>query len=338
MFKKGCYRFMILVLCLLPLGLAGCSTPTAAPPEAEAPTGFVFVDTDGDLTADPPTDPALWRDPEVLTFSYAPLEEAGAYADIFTDFVEFLSEKTGKEVVQNVMESNSAGIISMRDGQLDIGSFAAGTTCYAVKLAGYVPCAVKGFDDGFQGYSLAVLVRADSPYTQLSEMKGKIVAHANESSNSGHLAPLALLPQEGIIPGEDYEIVFSGSHENSVFGVLDGTYDFACVAARSSVFDRMVADGRVNEEDFRIIWLSNTFPTSSFGYSYDLNPDLVAKIKEAFDEYRFTPEMTAAFGNTTRFSPVTYIRDYSVVRLIAESAGEQFDEAGLQKMIESEAK
>jgi phosphonate transport system substrate-binding protein len=298
-----------------------------------------YLDADGDLTADPPTDSKKWRDPDVLTFSYAPLEEAGAYANIFDDFVNFLSEKTGKQVVQEVMESNSAGLISMRDGKLDIGSFASGTTCYAVNLAGYVPCSVKGWADRAQGYSLAILVRADSPYTEegwRDEIKGKKVAHANESSNSGHLAPLALLPQEGVVPGTDYEILFSGSHENSVYGVLDGTYEFACVAARESVFDRMVASGKVNEEDFRILWLSPTFPTSSFGYAYDLHPDLVAKIKEAFNEYEFTAEMTAAFTGTDRFFPVTYLRDYNVVRLIAESAGEKFDEAGLQKLIDSD--
>jgi phosphonate transport system substrate-binding protein len=150
------------------------------------------------------------------------------------------------------------------------------------------------------------------------------------------LAPLALLPPEGIIPGKDYEILFSGSHEKSVFGVLDGTYDFGCVAARTSVFDRMVAAGQVKDEDFRIIWQSNTFPTSSFGYAHDLNPALAKKITEAFTEYRFTPDMVTAFGNTTRFYPITYARDYSVVRLIAETTGESFNEEGLQKMIEAE--
>jgi phosphonate transport system substrate-binding protein len=145
-----------------------------------------------------------------------------------------------------------------------------------------------------------------------------------------------LFPKEGVKPGEDYKILFSGSHEKSVFGVLSGEYDFACVAARSSVFDRMVADGRVKEADFRIIWTSSKFPTSSFGYAYDLHPDLVKKIKEAFNEYKFTPAMIAAFGKTTRFFPITYMRDYSVVRLIAGSAGEKFDEAGLQNMIKAE--
>jgi phosphonate transport system substrate-binding protein len=317
------------------LGLSGCAKKAeAAKDNGDLADGY--TDNDGDLTADTPTNSKQWRNPDALSFAYAPLEEAGAYRDIFGGFVNFLSEKTGKKVEQIIMESNSGGIVQMRDKKLDIGSFSAGATCYAVNLAGYIPCAVKGFEDKFQGYSLAVLVRADSPYTKLAEMKGKKVAHANASSNSGHLAPLALLPQEGIKPGEDYEILFSGSHENSVFGVLSGEDDFACVAARSSVFDRMVTAGRIKEEDFRIIWLSSTFPTSSFGYAYDLHPDLVKKIREAFDEYRFTPEMIAAFENTTRFFPITYMRDYSVVRLFAESAGERFDDEGLQKMIEAE--
>jgi phosphonate transport system substrate-binding protein len=326
MIKKG-------LLLIAIIALASC-TPQAPKDNGNLADGF--TDNDGNLTADPPTNSKNWRNPDTLTFAYAPLEEAGAYTEIFGDFVKFLSEKTGKRVEQLVMESKSDGLVQMHDGKLDIGSFSAGATCYAVNLAGYVPCAVKGFEDGFQGYSLAVLVRADSPYTKLSEMKGRTVAHANANSNSGHLAPLALLPQEGIKPGEDYEILFSGSHEKSILGVLSGDYDFACVAARSSVFDRMVADGRINEDDFRIIWLSSTFPTSSFGYAYDLHPELVEKIKEAFDEYRFTPEMIAAFGNTTRFFPISYMRDYSVVRLIAEATGEKFDEAGLQAMIEAE--
>jgi phosphonate transport system substrate-binding protein len=322
---------------LVVLGLSGCAPKAkAGAAKSYGDLAVGYIDAKGDLTADPPTASKQWRNPDTLTFAYAPLEEAGAYADIFSGFVNFLSEKTGKKDEQVIMESNSGGIVQMRDGKLDIGSFSSGATCYAVNLAGYVPCAVKGFEDGFQGYRLAVLVRADSPYTKLVEMKGKKVAHANANSNSGHLAPLALLPQEGVKPGEDYEIIFSGSHENSVFGVLSGEYDFACVAARSSVFDRMVAAGRVNEEDFRIIWLSSTFPTSSFGYAYDLHPDLIKKIREAFNEYRFTPEMIAAFGKTTRFFPITYMRDYSVVRLIAEATGERFDDAGLQAMIEAE--
>jgi phosphonate transport system substrate-binding protein len=46
--------------------------------------------------------------------------------------------------------------------------------------------------------------------------------------------------------------------------------------------------------------------------------------------------MIAAFGETNRFYPITYMRDYNVVRLIAEATGERFDDAGLQKMIEAE--
>ncbi|MDR3319202.1 MAG: PhnD/SsuA/transferrin family substrate-binding protein, partial [Clostridiales bacterium] len=285
-------------------------------------------------------------------------------------FVAFLAEKTGKTVVQNVVEHESSAIIEMRDHKLDIGSFAAGTTCYAVNLAGYVPYAVKGTSAGPQSYRLGVVVAKNNydsgRFTTILDMKGAYVAHATATSSSGHIAPLALLPQEGITPGVDYEIHFSGSHEASIYGVLgkkvvlgedgkaivkpDGTneledtepYDFGCVAAHSSEFDRMVRAGKIKAEDFEFIWESGLFLTSSFGWAYDLHPDLIAKIKAAFDEYLFSEDMITVFGEVDglpvdRFSPISYLRDYSVTRTMAQAVGTTFDEAGLLELIDSEA-
>jgi len=79
------------------------------------------------------------------------------------------------------------------------------------------------------------------------------------------------------------------------------------------------------------------FPTSSFGYAHDLNPELVKKIVAAFNEYRFTPEMQKTFGGADRFFPVTYQKDWAVIRDIAEANGETFNQSGLQKIAEKEA-
>jgi phosphonate transport system substrate-binding protein len=295
-----------------------------------------YRDDDGDLTADPPLDPKEWKDPDTLVFADAPLEDVVEFKTIYAGFLEFLSQKTGKKVEYRVLETNSGGIEDMRSGRLHLASFSTGATCYAVNLAGYVPIAVKGDEKSFQGYRLIVLVKSDSPIQELSDLKGKKVAHTSPTSNSGHIAPVALFPQEGITPGEDYEIVFSGNHEKSIIGVGAGEYEAACVG--SSLFDRIVAGGDVKESDYRIVWESSVFPTSSFGYAHDLHPDLVKKIKEAFFEYRFTPSMIKAFGGMDRFSPITYLRDEKVTRLIASAGGEKFDEEGLQSMAAAENK
>ena len=82
----------------------------------------------------------------------------------------------------------------MRSGRLHVAGFSTGPTGFAVNLAGAVPFAAKGSEKGPHGYHLISIVRTDSPYQKLADLKGKRVAHTSPSSNSGHLAPLVLYP------------------------------------------------------------------------------------------------------------------------------------------------
>src|SRR6478736_9548399 len=192
----------------------------------------------------------------------------------------------------------------MRSGRLHVAGFSTGPTGFAVNMAGAIPFAAKGTEKGPHGYHLLSIVKKDSPYQKLSDLKGKRVAHTSPSSNSGHLAPLVLYPPEGLKPNEDYHPLMSGGHDKSTLGVASGDYDMAPVA--SDVFYRMVARGTVKGDDFRILYESPLFPTSSFAYSYDLKPELVTKIRECFFAYRFTPEMIKEFDGHDRFFPITY--------------------------------
>ncbi len=316
--------------------LASVAVAADAPCKNRGDLDKMYCDDDGDLTADPPKDSKQWKNPSTLVFTYTPVEDPAVYKDAFADFQNFISKKTGKKVIYYTVHSNSAEVEAMRSGRLHIAGFSTGPTCFAVNLAGYVPIAVKGYEKEFQGYRLIVVVKKDSPYQKLTDLKGKKVAHTAPSSNSGHLAPLALFPKDGMTPGKDYEIAFSGKHDQSIMGVAHGDYEAACVA--SDVFKRMAGAGRINEADFRTIWQSSIFPTSSFGYAHDLHPDLVKKIKEAFFEYRYNAEMQKTFGGADRFFPVTFKQDYELIRIIANASGEKFDAENLKKMQEAEQK
>jgi len=65
-----------------------------------------------------------------------------------------------------------------------------------------VPFAVKGYEKEFQGYNLIVIVKKESPYQRLSDLKGKKFAHTSPSSNSGHMAPMAAVPCAGTYSGK----------------------------------------------------------------------------------------------------------------------------------------
>ena len=289
----------------------------------------LYCDENKDLVADAPKDPKRWKNPSTLVFTYTPVEDAAVYETAFKPFLDYLGKCTGKRVVYFAVQSNAAEIEAMRAGRLHVGGFSTGPTGFAVNLAGAVPFAIKGTEKELQGYNLIMIVKRASPYQKIADLKGKKVAHTSPSSNSGHLAPQVLFPPEGLAPDKDYKVLFSGGHGQSVKGVESGDYDAAPVA--SDVFTRMAARGEIKADDFRIIYRSPLFPTSSFAYAHDLAPDFAKVLTKCFYDYRFTPEMVKTFGGADRFFPITYEKDWAVVRKIAEETGTPFNRAAYEK-------
>ncbi|MEB2401271.1 MAG: phosphate/phosphite/phosphonate ABC transporter substrate-binding protein [Alcaligenaceae bacterium] len=289
----------------------------------------MYCDENNDLVADTPTDPAKLKTPSTIVFTYTPVEDPAVYAEIFSPFTKHLAQCMDRKVVFYQVQSNAAEIEAMRSNRLHVGGFSTGPTNFAVNLAGAVPFAVKGNADGFQGYNLILIVKKDSPYKKPADLKGKKVAHTSPSSNSGNMAPIALFPKEGLVPGKDYQFLYSGKHDQSVMGVNSGDYDAAAVA--SDVFHRMAERGQVKEDDFRVIYRSEKFPTSSFAYAYDLEPAFRDKMLKCFYDYRFPKEMQEAFDGADRFYPVTYQKDWAIVRDVAKAGGESFTRSAYDK-------
>jgi phosphonate transport system substrate-binding protein len=281
----------------------------------------IYCDANRDLLADTPTDPARLKNPSTLVFTYTPVEDPAKYENAFKPFTEYLAQCTSKRVVFFQVQNNAAQIEALRSGRLHVGGFSTGPTVFAVNKAGAIPFAVKGNDKGFQGYNLITIVKASSSLRGLADLKGKKVAHTSPSSNSGHLAPLALLPGQGLTPGRDYEVRFSGKHDQSVLGVNSGDYDAAHVA--SDVFDRMADRGQIKEADFRVIYRSQLFPTSSFAYAHDLEPALAQRLVKCFTDFRFPESMKKDFDGVDRFVPISYQREWAVVREVEKVAAEQ---------------
>jgi phosphonate transport system substrate-binding protein len=281
----------------------------------------IYCDANRDLLADTPADASKQKNPSTLVFTYTPVEDPAKYENAFKPFTDYLAQCTGKRVVFFQVQNNAAQIEALRSGRLHVGGFSTGPTVFAVNKAGAIPFAVKGNEKGYQGYNLITIVKASSPFQKLGDLKGKKVAHTSPSSNSGHLAPLALLPAQGLAPGKDYEVRFSGKHDQSVLGVNSGDYDAAHVA--SDVYERMAARGQIKESDFRILYRSQIFPTSSFAHAHDLQPALAQQIVKCFNDFRFPEAMKKDFEGVDRFVPISYQKDWAVVREVDQVAAQQ---------------
>jgi hypothetical protein len=86
-----------------------------------------FTDSDADLVADSPEDSAQWIDPDILTFSYVASSEGGAvYAQVWSDFIARLEEKTGKKVNDLKRDSPEDMLLALKPGRLHVSALNTG--------------------------------------------------------------------------------------------------------------------------------------------------------------------------------------------------------------------
>ncbi len=311
------------------VGLLWAAAPANA---AECPRGDLdvgFCDTNGDLVADTPSDPSKLLDPDTLIFSYTQVEVPSVYEYVFTVFIAYLAEKTGKKVKWYGAESYAAQVEAMRSGRLHVAGISTGPTVFGVNLAGYVPFAIMGKGGEIFGYKLQLITHKDSDIKEVKDMKGRKIAHVTPSSNSGNQAPRAFFKEMGVVPDEDYEVIYSGKHDNSIMGVANKDYDAAPIA--SSVLDRMHNKGTVNKDDLRVIWESQTFPTTSYGLAHNLKPDLQKKLVDAFLTFDWKgTAMYEEFKPRDGFVSITFKEHWAPIRLIQKENGIIYTKAALE--------
>lgn len=276
-----------------------------------------YVDLDGDLVADAPVDAKDWKDPSTLIFAYSPVEDPAVYEEVFAEFLEYLSERLDRPVRWFGVRSYAAQVEAMRAGRLHISGFASGSVQDAVNSAGFVPQTAMGTENGMLGYTMVIITRQDSGIESVEDLKGKTIPFVSESSGSGYFAPRALLYEEfNMLPTQDYDVTFSGSHDNSILGVFHGDYIAAPVA--NTVIDRMELGGRIDDRStwMKVIYESPIFPVTAYGVAHDLHPELQEAIKQAFLEFDWTGTMLDEQWEEDRFVEIDYQRDWEIQRTI----------------------
>ena len=288
-----------------------------------------FTDADGDMVADTPKDAKQQVDPSVLVFSYTPVEDPAMYGKVWDGFIKHLEKTTGKRVQFFPVQSNAAQLEAMRAGRLHVAGFNSGSVPLAVNCAGFVPFTLMASKDGQYGYEMEIITFPGSGVTRIEDIKGKKMAFTAQTSNSGYRAPSALLKKEyNLEAGKDYEPVFSGKHDNSVIGVANKDYPAAAIA--NEVMFRIMERGVVKKDQIVTIYKSKTYPTTGYGMVYNLKPELVAKVKEAFFTYPWEgSELAKEFASTTppmqKFLPINYKEHWQSVRESDEAVGVKYE-------------
>ena len=125
-----------------------------------------------------------------------------------------------------------------------------------------------------------------------------------------------------LVAKRDYEPVFSGKHDNSVLGVANKDYEAAAIA--NEVMFRMFERKVVDKAKIRTIYKSETFPTTSYGLTHNLDPAW-PQVREAFFSFPWEGSaLKAEFKTEDRFVPITYQKDWSVIRKIDGASGVKY--------------
>lgn len=285
----------------------------------------------GDPVQETPSNDEDLLDPDKLAFAMTPTEDPAAYRDTMQPLMDNIAEETGKEVEYFPLQSYASMIEAMRSERLHVGGFSTGPTPFAVNLAGAVPFSIQVSNDGAFGYRLWLATQADNDeITALEDLAGKRIAHSEPSSNSGNQAPRALFENQGITPDEDYEVSYSGGHEQSILGVANGDYDAAPVC--STCATRVANAGNVDPEAIKVVWASDPFPTTSFNYRYNLTPEIQEGVRKAFLDYDYSDtEIAETFEGRGKWTEIEYATAYDIILQIQEKNGVEYNTGNLEE-------
>ena len=102
-------------------------------------------------------------------------------------------------------------------------------------------------------------------------------------------------------------------------GVVNKDYEAAPVA--STVMQRMMERGMFDRSEVRIVWESDKFPGTSYGYVYNLSPQLQKQVAEALLKFDWSGTgLEKDFGKRAEtFVPVDYRQHWNVIRTIQKA-------------------
>ncbi|WP_439576845.1 phosphate/phosphite/phosphonate ABC transporter substrate-binding protein [Elioraea sp.] len=164
----------------------------------------------------------------------------------------------------------AATVEALRADQAEFGYLGPAAYALARRVAGekIVPVASGTDLQGGLGYHSVIIVRTDAPYRSLADLRGRSFAWADPNSASGYAAPMFYLRREGIDPGAFFSRTsFSGNHEQSVIGLLNGSYDAIATwwtNEQRSNPQRMEEKSMIPPGQWRIVWKSPLIPNSPF--------------------------------------------------------------------------
>lgn len=181
----------------------------------------------------------------------------------WTPLVDYLSHELGVKIELKLYDKITTFLEETKAGQADFMYAAPNMFFLAYEKQKYIPL-VRG-SNTLQGQ---VFVRKDSPYSKVSDLKGKTIAIVGPKNVCSVITRHALLTGQSI----DFNVFYSGSSINVAKSVLVGKAD-----AGATLDSSMIEDFPDMQKEFRVIMKTEKVAPHPFS----AHPRVPKKVRDA---------------------------------------------------------
>ena len=256
-----------------------------------------------------------------------------ALAHRWAAFKALFERATGLPVKVYQSSDYNGTIQAVASNQVDVAAMAGGgyanVDAQIGKLA--APILTTRDAEGGIGYYSAIIVRRDSPYHSLSDLKGRSLGYVDFNSTSGYLYPRAKMREQGIDPDTWFgKTSFSGGHTQSVMAMQNGQFDAAIVEMLGGTpetgfsagpYYTLARRGLIDAKDFRVIWTAGPIPNAALVVRTDRPQSFIDTVRGAsaalpFDDPKTWSDIGQIDGST--YAAVDRSHYATIIKLRAE--------------------
>ncbi|WP_217647447.1 phosphate/phosphite/phosphonate ABC transporter substrate-binding protein [Amphritea atlantica] len=216
-------------------------------------------------------------DADTLTFGVVPQQSAKRLAQLWTPIFNYLSEKTGETIRFSTAHDIPTFEKRLLAGEYDIAYMNPYHYTVFHQVPGYQALA-KQKDKRIQGI---VVVRKDSPLTELAELNGQTLAFPSPAAFAASIVPRAQMGLEGIHITPKYV----SSHDSVYLGVSRGF--FVAGGGVMRTFNNIAPEVKAQ---LRVLWRTPTYTPHAIAVHPRINAETVAKLRNALLAMNDDPE------------------------------------------------
>jgi phosphonate transport system substrate-binding protein len=227
----------------------------------------------------PKSEPGGGETKKALRVSAIPDEAPTELIRKFAPLGTFLEKELGMSVEFTPVTDYAATVEGLASDKLDLVWYGGFTLIQAQHRSPKALPLVQREEDAH--FHSKFITGVNTGITKLEDLRGRTFSFGSVSSTSGHLMPRYFLLQSGINPDKDLKAYsYSGAHDATAKAVEAGTVDAGAI--NESVWTKLIAEKKIDTAKVHEFWTTPEYFDYNWTVRNNLDPALIAKIKQAF--------------------------------------------------------